>query len=71
MDKQQLSKILQKAQNLEKNQALTLAKEFSDLSDKIDNIKMPEPTDLSTIVNKLNVLENKLDEETEVELNIV
>jgi hypothetical protein len=70
IEKQKLQQILQKAQNLEKNQALALAKSFIDLEDKIDNIKIPEPTDLTALVNMLNVLENKLEEETEIELII-
>jgi hypothetical protein len=70
IEKQKLQSILQKAQGLEKNQALALAKSFIDLEDKIDNIKIPEPTDLTALVNMLNVLENKLEEETEIELII-
>jgi hypothetical protein len=70
MDKQQLSKILIKASEYEKSMPISLAKSFIELSDKIDSIKIPEPTDLTAIVNMLDLLENKLEEGTEVELII-
>jgi hypothetical protein len=71
MDKQQLAKLLQKAQGLEKNQALALAKEFSDLSEKIDNLKIPEPTDLTPVIDQLKNIEEKLEEDLIVELEII
>jgi hypothetical protein len=71
MDKQKLAKLLQKAQGLEKNQALALAKEFSDLNDKIDSIKIPEPTDSIEVSKQLKTIEDKLNEEEIIELQII
>jgi len=70
MDKQQLLKIAEKAKVLNVPDNLGLAKVFIEIESAIANIKIPE-VDLTAIVNKLDMLENKLDEEDIIELQII
>ncbi len=73
-----LTKILKRASDLEKGKEIALAKEFisieekfSNLKTKIDDIKMPDLTALTTIQSELKIMKEKLDEPIEVELEII
>ena len=70
MTKELLKLIAEKAKVLNVPDNLGLAKIFIELSEQISNIKIPE-TDLSSIENRLEKLDNKLDEETKVIIKIV
>ena len=64
----QIKRMLQKASELEKSQSIGLAKNLIALEDKIDNIK---PTDTTDIKDQLKTITDKINEHTEVELNII
>jgi len=66
---QTIQKIAEKAKVLSIPDNLGLAKVLIEISDAIAQIKIPE-TDLSDIENRLEKLDNKLDEPVEVELEI-